>query len=314
MIEVENLTKYYGPTVGIRDLSFKVSSGEVIGFLGPNGAGKTTLMKILTCFMPPTSGTARILGFDILRDSLEVRRRIGYLPEHVPLYEEMSVGEYLEFVSRLKGIPGRSIPGSVEYAIEHCGLESVFRRTVGKLSKGFRQRVGIGQAIIGEPEILILDEPTIGLDPKQIIEIRGLIKSLGTERTVILSSHILPEVSQICNRIIIINRGELAAAGSPENLQEQLKKSSVIRIGLKEPESMERAKDVILGIEGVGSIKEQAPQGETAYLTVESTTDIDLRGDIVKRLVEAGQPIVEVHGEELSLEDIFLRLVKEEGQ
>jgi ABC-type multidrug transport system ATPase subunit len=215
MIQVENLTKRYGATIAVANLAFSVEKGEVLGFLGPNGAGKTTTMKMLTCYLPPTAGTAKVCGFDILDQSMEVRKRIGYLPERNPLYGDMTVRGYLDFVAHVKGVRPSARRGEVDRAIERCGLEQVPRRTIGKLSKGYQQRVGIAQATLNDPEILILDEPTLGLDPKQIIEIRQLIRELGGEKTVILSSHILPEVSQVCNRVIIINRGELVAAGLP---------------------------------------------------------------------------------------------------
>lgn len=312
MIQVENLSKYYGLTLGVRNLSFQVDRGEVLGFLGPNGAGKTTTMKILTCYLPSTSGTARICGFDILENPMEVRRRIGYLPEKTPLYMDMRTLEYLEFVAALKGVSGKSIRSECDRAIELCGLTSVFNRTIGKLSKGFQQRVGIAQAILHEPELLILDEPTLGLDPKQIIEIRQLIKNLGEERTVILSSHILPEVSQVCNRIIIINNGELVAVDTPENLRERLKKSSVIRIKVKDVPEAAKADAVLSAIEGVLMVREELPSEGLRALIIESDPEKDLRECIIRRFVEEKIPFVEIYGEELSLEDIFLQLVTEE--
>ncbi|HSG29390.1 MAG TPA: ATP-binding cassette domain-containing protein, partial [Candidatus Krumholzibacterium sp.] len=225
MIVVEKLAKYYGYNKAVDDLSFTVDRGEILGFLGPNGAGKTTTMKMLTCYLPPSSGRATVFGYDIQADSMEVRRRIGYLPEKAPLYHDMKVADFLAFAGRLKGIaPGR-LGSAMDEAIERCGLESVSGRTIGKLSKGYQQRVGIAQAIIHEPELLILDEPTIGLDPRQIIDIRRLIKSLGEDRTVILSSHILPEVNQLCNRVIIINSGSLVAVDTPDNLRDMLRKA-----------------------------------------------------------------------------------------
>ncbi|OQX85246.1 MAG: ABC transporter, partial [Candidatus Latescibacteria bacterium 4484_7] len=257
MIQVEHLTKYYGTTRGIEDLNFQVSKGEVLGFLGPNGAGKTTTMKILTCYQPPTSGTAKIFGHDILEDPLEVRKKIGYLPEKNPLYTDMTVREYLNFVGELKSIDVGKLKQRVNYSIERCGLENVQRRTIGKLSKGYQQRVGIAQAIIGDPELLILDEPTIGLDPRQIIDIRELIKDLGKERTVILSSHILPEVSQVCNRIVVINQGRLVAVDTPDNLRSRLKKTSVITIKIHESPESQNAKGIVESIEGVILVNEK---------------------------------------------------------
>ena len=312
MIQVEDLTKYYGLTVGIRNLNFQVERGEVLGFLGPNGAGKTTTMKILTCYLPPSAGSAKICGYNILDNPMEVRRRIGYLPENVPLYLDMKVREYLEFVSCLKGVPTNRVRTASRRVIEQCGLESVHHRTVGKLSKGYQQRVGIAQAILNEPEILILDEPTLGLDPKQIIEIRQLIKNLGQERTVILSSHILPEVSQVCNRVIIINEGELVAVDTPENLRNRLKKSSVIHIKLRDSDMTVTAKEILSGIEGVLMAKEEPAAEGVKIFTIESSPERDLREEITQKLVHENLPLLEIYSEELSLEDIFLQLVTEE--
>jgi len=312
VIQVEHLTKYYGTTRGIEDLNFQVSKGEVLGFLGPNGAGKTTTMKILTCYQPPTSGTAKIFGHDILEDPLEVRKKIGYLPEKNPLYTDMTVREYLNFVGELKSIDVGKLKQRVNYSIERCGLENVQRRTIGKLSKGYQQRVGIAQAIIGDPELLILDEPTIGLDPRQIIDIRELIKDLGKERTVILSSHILPEVSQVCNRIVVINQGRLVAVDTPDNLRSRLKKTSVITIKIHESPESQNAKGIVESIEGVILVNEKESTDDVKVLTVESDPDKDLRYEIAKELINENVPLLEIFSEELSLEDIFLKLVTEE--
>jgi ABC-2 type transport system ATP-binding protein len=304
LIQVDNLSKFYGMTVGVRNLNFHVDRGEVLGFLGPNGAGKTTTMKMLTCYLPPTAGTASICGFDILREPLEVRRRIGYLPEKTPLYQDMKVAEYLTFVANLKGMPKTRIRTEIDRVVEQCGLGQVPQRTIGKLSKGYQQRVGIAQAI--------LDEPTLGLDPKQIIEIRQLIKNLGKERTVILSSHILPEVSQVCHRIIIINSGELVAVDTPENLRSRLKKSSVIHLKIGESEGIDRIVEFLSGIDGVTMAREISRSESVRSLIAESLPDRDLRHDIARRVIEAGFPLLEIYSEELSLEDIFLQLVTEE--
>lgn len=312
MIQVNNLTKYYGLTVGVRNLVFEVQRGEVLGFLGPNGAGKTTTMKILTCYLPPTSGTAEICGHDILEEPLEVRKRIGYLPEKNPLYTEMRVSEYLEFVAALKGVPGKRTDGAVKEVIHRCGLEKVPNRTIGKLSKGYQQRVGIAQALINDPELLILDEPTLGLDPKQIIEIRELIRNLGAERTVILSSHILPEVSQVCTRIIIVNRGELVAVDTPDNLRQRLQKTAVIHAKLRDTAEAHRAKEIVSAIEGVMAVRENDQEDGVRTITIESNPDRDVRGEVIAALAAQGLPLLEVYSEELSLEDIFLQLVTEE--
>ena len=312
MIQVNGLTKYYGITVGVKDLNFEVEKGEVLGFLGPNGAGKTTTMKMLTCYLPPTSGTAKVCGFDILEESMEVRKRIGYLPERNPLYGDMTVIGYLDFVAQVKGVTSAARRGEIDRAIERCGLPSVHRRTIGKLSKGYQQRVGIAQATLGDPEILILDEPTLGLDPKQIIEIRQLIRNLGGEKTVILSSHILPEVSQVCNRVIIINRGELVAVDTPDNLRERLATSAVLRVTVRDDGDSSRASGILAKSGGVLRVQEeQHGEGLRTY-TVECLPDGDSREEIARTLVAEGVPLLELYREELSLEDIFLQLVTEE--
>ena len=221
MIEVENLSKSYGGTLAVNDISFQVEQGDILGFLGPNGAGKTTTMRILTGFFPPTSGTARVAGYDVVRHSFEVRRCIGYLPERMPLYGEMTVDAYLAFIHELKKYPRRSRKGHIDTAMEKCGLRHVRKRLIGNLSSGYRQRVGLAQAIIGEPKVLVLDEPTLGLDPAQVIEIRRMIREMAREKTIILSTHILPEVSMICNKVVIINRGQIARQGDLATLCHQ---------------------------------------------------------------------------------------------
>ncbi|MDD3643098.1 MAG: ATP-binding cassette domain-containing protein [Candidatus Krumholzibacteria bacterium] len=312
MIEVRKLSKNFGPVRAVQDLSFTVEQGEILGLLGPNGAGKTTTMKILTCYLPPSSGSATVLGYNTLRDSMEVRRRIGYLPEKNPLYYDMRVEGYLSFVARLKGVDPAGIDGAVGNAIDRCGLDEVRRFTIGTLSKGYQQRVGIAQAIVNDPRLLILDEPTIGLDPRQIVDIRNLIRELGNDRTVILSSHILPEVSQVCDRIIIINRGRLVAVDSPENLRDRLRRSSMTRVRLRDASARESAESLIGRIEGVLMTRGEAGDDGGAVLVVESAPDRDLREEIARRIVGAGLPLLEIYSEELSLEDIFIRLVTEE--
>ncbi|MBN2185785.1 MAG: ATP-binding cassette domain-containing protein [Candidatus Krumholzibacteriota bacterium] len=312
MIKVENLTKYYGYNKAVSNLSFEVEKGEILGFLGPNGAGKTTTMKMLTCFMPPSSGRASIFGFDIQKDSMEVRRRIGYLPEKTPLYHDLKVKEYLELVARLKGVANTSIRSSIERSVESCGLEQVAGKIIGTLSKGYQQRVGIAQAVINDPELLILDEPTLGLDPRQIIDIRHLINNLGRERTVILSSHILPEVSQVCHRVIIINKGILVAVDSPENLRERLKKSSIIRVKVRASGDPGRISEIISSLEGVLMTKIQHADEETVSLIVESVPVKEMRDTIASVLVKNNIGLLEIYGEELSLEDIFIKLVTKE--
>jgi len=227
MIDVENLTKRYGDFTAIKDLSFRVGKGEIVGFLGPNGAGKTTTMRILTGFLPATSGMVTVSGFDIFSDPMNVKKRVGYLPEHPPVYTEMPVDGYLRYVAKIKGVPRKKREGALDYVVERCGLSDVRRQIIGKLSKGYKQRVGLAQAMIHDPEVLILDEPTIGLDPKQIIEIRGLIKSLAGNHTIILSTHILPEVTMVCQRVLIIDRGRIVADDTLENLTAQESLESV---------------------------------------------------------------------------------------
>src|SRR2546422_7832759 len=235
MIDVQNLTKHYGPVTAIRDVSFAVEPGQIIGFLGPNGAGKSTTMRILSCFMPASSGNARVAGFDVFSESLEVRRRIGYLPESVPLYSELRVADYLDFVAEVKGVGRAQRKTRVGEVMERCHISDVSRRMIGKLSKGYRQRVGLAQAIVSDPAVLILDEPTIGLDPQQITEIRALIKSLAGDHTVILSTHILPEVSMICEGVIIINKGAIVAQGPIDTLVEQFFPTARVHVQIAGP-------------------------------------------------------------------------------
>jgi len=314
LIRVSELSKNYGITRAVDNLSFTVQRGEVLGFLGPNGAGKTTTMKMLTCYLPPSSGTASIFGFDILKDSMDVRNRIGYLPEKNPLYNDMDVRSFLEFTARLKGVERESLNVSVDRVTERCGLGEVRNRLIGNLSKGFQQRVGIAQAIVNDPELLILDEPTIGLDPRQIIDIRILIKELGRDRTVILSSHILPEVSQVCDRIIIINNGRLVAADSPENLRNRLKKSSMTRVRVSGAADRNDVERVISSLAGVRVIRIEEPGGDgSALFTIESDSDSDIRNALARTLIKEDIPLLEIYSEELSLEDIFIRLVTSEG-
>src|SRR3990172_4813950 len=311
MIEVEGLTKYYGLLPAVKDISFQVERGEILGFLGPNGAGKTTTMRILTCFIPPTSGQVRVAGYDIYKHPLEVRRRIGYLPENVPLYNDMTVTSYLFFVAEIKGIKRRERQRRVEETIRDCGIAEVRNRLIGKLSKGYRQRVGIAQALLSDPEVLILDEPTIGLDPKQIIEIRSLIKGLGGRRTVILSTHILPEVSMTCQRVIIINEGRLVAVDTPQNLTAQLQRSQqfIVRIGGPEKEVLSEV-GKINSVSRV-AVKESESNGINSYL-VEFKKDSDGGKDIPPVIVRKNWALYEMRPIGMSLEDIFIKLVTEE--
>ena len=312
MVEVRQLSKYYGLTRAVENVSFTVAPGEILGFLGPNGAGKTTMMKMLTCYLPPSSGDATIFGCNIFTDSMQVRKRIGYLPEKNPLYHDMRVDAFLRYVARLKGVAGARMDGSIERVIDRCGLAEVRRTLIGRLSKGYQQRVGVAQAIVNDPQLLILDEPTIGLDPRQIVEIRKLIRELGENRTVILSSHILPEVSQICDRIIIINRGQLIAVDSPDNLRDRLRTLSTTRVRLRDAQAARAAQSVIGSIAGIALVRADAECDDGTVLVVESPPETDLRQEIARRLVDSGLPLLEIYNEELSLEEIFIQLVTEE--
>lgn len=310
MIQVENLTKHYGPIPAIENISFTVEKGEVLGFLGPNAAGKTTTMRILTCFFPATSGSARVAGFDVFKNSIDVRRRIGYLPENVPLYTDMSVTKYLSFAAEIKGVPFRERKKSVEKVIDYCGIGQFSGRLIGKLSKGYRQRVGLAQAILNDPEVLILDEPTVGLDPKQIIDIRNLIKEMAGKRTVILSTHILPEVSMTCQRVIIINQGRVVTIDTPQNLNKKLQKSTEIKLTVEGP-SDEIAKS-LQAVNGVLSVTKKDTRNNQNSFLVKSDKDIDVRKDISKTVVTNSWGLLEMRSVDMSLEDIFIKLVTEE--
>lgn len=303
MIEVENLTKTYGDFVAIEDVSFEVSRGEVVGFLGPNGAGKTTTMRILAGYMPPSDGRASVAGYDVFHDSLEVRRRLGYLPETVPLYPEMTVAGYLEFMARLRGV--EDVVTHVGRAMEQVAIEDRAHDLIDHLSKGYRQRVGLAQALVHDPEVIILDEPTIGLDPKQIIEVRQLIRGLSGERTVILSTHILPEVSQLCERVLIINAGRIVAEDTPEELTARLEGAERIRVVVgSEVDGVIEVLGAIDGVEGV------TDAGDGQY-DVLSALGVDVRPTLARRIVDRGWPLLELRPVGLSLEDVFLELTTE---
>ena len=304
MIEAENLTRYYGPTRAVHNISFHVDKGEVVGFLGPNGAGKTTTMRMLTGFLPPSDGTARVADFDVFHDSLEVRRRVGYMPETVPLYPEMTVQAYLDYMAALRRLPDRKV--AVDRVLEACGIGDRADSMIAKLSKGYRQRVGLAQAILHEPEVLILDEPTIGLDPRQVSDVRALIQEIGREHTVILSSHVLPEVSQTCNRVLIINKGEIVAEGTPDELTSQLQGAErvLVRVADAGPETA----GVLERVEGVIGVE---PADEGAY-QVSCAQGHDRRAELARAVVEQGWGLLELRDVGMSLEDIFLQLTTEE--
>ena len=310
MIEVENLTKNYGPHIGIDGLTFSAEKGETIGFLGPNGAGKTTTMRILTCFFPATSGKAVVAGYDCFEDSFEVRKRIGYLPENVPLYGDMIVSDYLTFVAGAKGVERKRVKQAVTRTMGDCGLETVAGRAISKLSKGYRQRVGLAQALVNDPEILILDEPTNGLDPRQIKEIRKLISRLAEQRTIILSTHILPEVSMMCERVIIINKGKLVAIDRPENLTANLGNSS--KIFLRIAGDNEKIAKALAKIEGLTSVEPVSANGEGNGYIVELVQGRQGEQSILPVIVANNWKLNEMRSVETSLEDVFIQLVREE--
>ena len=307
MIEVSHLSKQYGDVVAVEDVSFRAEKGVILGFLGPNGAGKTTTMRMLTCYLPPSSGEAKVAGFDILEESMEVRKRIGYLPEQPPVYHDMTVGAYLRFVAKIKGVPGAHLNSRLDDTMEKTGVAHHRDTVIGHLSKGYRQRVGLAQALVHEPDVLILDEPTVGLDPKQIIEIREVIKGLGGDHTVILSTHILPEVSMTCSQLVIINNGRIAGEGTPESLMAQLKEGEVLRAHIDGP--ADQINDIPQGLEGVLDVSSES--GEGIYI-VTSAPGQDVRDALTKQVVDGGFSLRELRPLDMTLEDIFLSLTSEE--
>ncbi|MEH1838865.1 MAG: ABC transporter ATP-binding protein [Nostoc sp.] len=316
MIEIEHLSKIYGSTPAITDVTFSVERGEILGLLGPNGAGKTTTMRILAGYLPATNGNARIAGYDVHENSLAVRQRIGYLPETPPLYPEMTVEGFLDFVARIKGVSAGDRPNKVTAAIERCNLEDKRRVIIRKLSKGYRQRVGIAQAIVHDPPAIILDEPTVGLDPRQIIEVRNLIKSLAGTHTIILSTHILPEVSMTCSRVAIINRGKVVATNTPESLMTQLTGGSGYELEIEGEAAL--AKQVLQKVAGVSLVESilttggHQPQTNRAYLRVISQPGKEPGKDIATTLVRTGFGLHELKRVNATLEDVFLQLTTEE--
>ena len=304
MIDVEDLSKSYGPRMAVDDISFHVERGEIVGFLGPNGAGKTTTMRMLTGYLPPTEGRASIGGFDTFSQSLEARRRIGYLPETVPLYPEMAVADYLDFMAALRKVPNRR--AAVQRAMEATHVEDRARMNIGKLSKGYRQRVGLAQALVHDPDVLILDEPTIGLDPRQIIEVRELIKGLAGQHTILISTHILPEVEQVCSRVLIIHRGKLVAEDTPKNLGARLRGAE--RIGLQVTGDGAKLQKALAAVPGVQSVQ---VVNDGRY-EVAVTPGQDLRAQLAETVVKGGWGLLELAPVGMSLEEIFLQLTQEE--
>jgi ABC-2 type transport system ATP-binding protein len=316
MISVKDLSKRYAHTTAVDHISFEVVKGQIVGFLGPNGAGKTTTMRMLTCFLPPSAGTAEVAGFDVLEQPLEVKRRIGYLPETPPIYPEMETGEYLKFVGKLKGLSGAKLQKRVDYVCERCAIVEVKKKLLGKLSKGYRQRVGLAQAIIHNPDVLILDEPTSGLDPKQINETRELIKDLAGEHTIILSTHILPEVEQTCEQVIIINKGKLVATDSVKNLQARARGAESVvvevagRTGTLDAPIVQHKLEQVSGVSRV-LCKEQ--MDSRAVFEIESQKGRLVRGDLARTVVECGWDLNELRPSAMSLEEIFLQLTATEA-
>jgi len=304
MIEVQNLTKRYPTQVAVSDVTFSVREGEILGFLGPNGAGKTTTMRVLTGFLPPSSGTARIAGHDIVRESRQARASLGYLPESAALYGEMRVREYLRFRARLEGVTGPEVNRRVDDAIGRCLIEEVADRKVENLSKGYRQRTALAGALVHRPPVLILDEPTVGLDPAQIIRIRETIRALGRERAVLLSTHILPEVDAVCDRVLIIDRGRIVAEGTPEELRRKLAGTPTLRVAFRGDVPAAAALEAL---SGVTSVEDVPAEGETR-LRVHCALDADLAEDVFRLAVEKGWVLRELSRETVSLEDVFVRL------
>ncbi len=310
MIEVNELTKYYGPKKAISNVSFNVEKGEILGLLGPNAAGKTTTMRILTCFMPPTSGSAKVGGFDIFDQSMDVKNITGYLPENPPIYTDLVVKDYLSFVAQIKGVEKQNMAKEVDTVIEKASIGDVQNRVIGKLSKGFKQRVGLAQSLLKNPQVVILDEPTVGLDPKQIIEIRELIKNLKGDHTVILSSHILPEVEQTCERVVIISDGKVVAEDTPSNLTLRMKGTDRV---LLEIEGDEKAiQDVFKTFPEVTSVDTNVTNGGIISVAVESKKD--LRKEYANALIKKKLGLLEMHLDKITLEDIFLHLTTKEEE
>lgn len=309
-IKVTNLTKYYGENLAVDDISFEVSKGEILGFLGPNGAGKTTTMKVITTFLSPTAGKVTVDDIDVEENSLDVRRKLGYLPEQNPLYFDMNVVDYLDYVAALDGIADNKVKSRREEMIDVCGLEEVRNKDIGELSKGYRQRVGLAQAMINNPEVLILDEPTSGLDPNQIIEIRNLIKKLGKQKTVILSTHILSEVQATCNRVIIVNKGKIVADGSPDELKAKSKGQSMVSLEVKNNCDKNALSSALRNCRGVNKVELVKETGDSFVFNVFGEKGVDLREVISSKVMEQKAALLSMQAKQSSLEDIFRELTK----
>lgn len=312
MIDARNLSKSYADTRAVDEITFRVRKGEILGLLGPNGAGKTTTMRMLTCFMPPTSGTATVGGYDIFRESLEVRRIIGYLPENVPLYPEMRVEEYLDYLGPLKGVPRRARRARLADVMEKTLVSDVRRRIIGHLSKGYRQRVGLAEALVHDPKVLILDEPTIGLDPNQVRQVRSLIKRLGGEYTILLSTHILPEVEAICGRVIIINRGRIVAMDSPENLVRDIRGGTRLSVEVRGPG--EEVRQALSRVAGVEKVEPRGEGGGVGLFSVALRQGADAREEIARLIAERRWGLREMKRETVTLEEIFVHITMREQE
>ncbi len=312
-ILVKNLSKHYGDARAVDNISFEAHSGEILGFLGPNGAGKTTTMRVITCYLSPSGGSVHVEGCDILTDSLEVRKRVGYLPEQNPLYLDMNVLEYLEYAARLQGVAGAMIPRRVREMVDVCGLAEMKHKDIGQLSKGYRQRVGLAAAMIHDPKVLILDEPTSGLDPNQIVEIRTLIQDLGKHKTVVLSTHILPEVQATCNRVVIINRGKIVADGPIEDLQRSLHGGERITMEVEVPEGQtyEMVEVSVRNIPAVDKVSLMEERDGVKRVNIETSQSIDVRKELFLLCVQKGWWLLDLHREQTSLEDIFRQLTSD---
>lgn len=318
MISAQNISKDFGSRRVLHDVSFDILRGEVVGLLGPNGAGKTTLIRILAGFFPPTEGRVTLDEVELSKHPKKVKRKIGYLPEHLSIYPDLRVDEFLRFVAEIRGIPRKDREDEIDHKIALCNLHSVRGRLIGHLSKGFLQRVGLAQTLIGNPEVLILDEPTNGLDPRQTIEIRELIRELGKDRTLILSTHILPEVSKICERVLILNQGRIVAQGRPDELEEELRERQeiMVRIGIRSDvevaEALQRLDQVLRSIRGIQTVKRVNHKDSIMTYLLQTSLQDDLRSDISRRVVQAGFPLLELAVQRLSLEEIFMKLVVSE--
>ncbi len=311
MIKVEGVTKRYARFTAVDNVSFEVGKGQIVGFLGPNGAGKTTTMRILTCFLPPSEGKASVAGFDVLEQPMEVKRRIGYLPETPPLYPDMEVGEYLDFVGKLKGLRGNDLAKRISETSDKVNIGDVRNKLIAKLSKGYRQRVGIAQALLHNPDVLILDEPTSGLDPKQILETRDLIKGLAGDHTIILSTHILPEVESTCERVVIISKGKLVATDTVDNLTNRMRGSENVGVEVESVEGTLDTKAVQRRLEqvsGVSKVVLREEKNNRANFEVESLQGRSIRADLARAVVEGGFALTELKAAGMSLEDVFLQL------